>query len=180
MARLSKLLSLATLAALAVACASTPPARGDLAAPTSLPSVSTPGATSNAEITPRPTTALLDDGTCPEEWREALAYAWGYMDDLAAPRSVFPERRMVIDHAVPLVDRIPRWKPGEVARTSMAYAFALYEAAEDAHDSGDRDLEASLQSTVGGVFEQARSAYEATRDEETDPCYLPPENGASG
>lgn len=87
---------------------------------------------------------------------------------------------MVIDRGVPLVNGLPRWKPGEVTRTSVAYAFALYEAAEDAHESGDMDAEASLVSMAQVIVEQASSTYAAMYDEERDPCYLPPEGGAGG
>ena len=183
-ARYAKLLTTVAVAALAVSCASTPPARTDAPHPTSFPTasqaVATPLATASAEASARASSPILDDRTCPADWREALSFAWGYMDDLAAPRSVFPDRRTDIDQAVPLVDGMPRWKPGEVARTSLAYALALYEAAEVAHDAGEAGLEAELLSTVEVVSEQAWSAYVAIGDEESDPCYRPPEGDAGG
>ena len=174
---LAAVLVLAT-SALAAGCAQGEPERptaaGSNARPATASPATTPGPTEGATPPATPSRAL-DPNVCPEDWRSAMLVAWGYADDLAAPRSTFTtaERRMDLQLALPLVEAIPRWQPGEVVRTGLAHLFAIHVAIEAAHQSGDRRLEASLHETADQVLREAWEARKPLFDEANDPCYRP-------
>jgi hypothetical protein len=102
------------------------------------------------------------------------------MDDLSAPRSVVPNRTETIGAAIALVDGVPRWVEGEIARTSLAYALALLQARELSFEADDPSAADGGWGPARKAAEVAYAAWRDLGDQPDDPCYVDDGGSAVG